>query len=124
MNCSVELVWWNYRPAVMTLNYHFGRSMVSFCRDEWSFTHMNYIVLTIYDSAVEAYSPPFCVRAIGEGLRSFIAEVNNANSRISKSPHDFSLFELGRYDDGSGLFDLLAAPRCVARAHEHVNTGS
>lgn len=84
---------------------------------------MRYLLLTVYDSAVEAYSPPMCVRALGQGLRDFIQECNSEKSRIFQSPEHFSLFELGHFDDSSGQFDLHTAPRLVARAHEHKTTG-
>lgn len=80
-------------------------------------------VFTIYDKAVEAYSPPFFARATGQALRDFIEEVNNPQSRISKSPEHFALFDLGTFDDSNGQFDLFTSPRLVANAHEHKATG-
>lgn len=84
---------------------------------------MQMCILVIYDKAVEAYSPPYATRALGQGLRDFIEEVNNPQSRISRSPDDFTLFHLGYFDDNSAMFDLFAdGPRPIAHGHEQVRT--
>lgn len=79
---------------------------------------MKLIMCSIFDSAVNTYSPPFCVRSLGLALRDFRAEATNPQSRISKSPSDYSLFVLGTYDDESAGFFPEAAPRRVVGAHE------
>jgi len=84
---------------------------------------MKLYVFSVYDSAVEAYSPPFFARALGQATRDFIAECNNEKSRIFQSPEHYSLFQLGAFHDDSGTFECLPVPVCIARAHEHKSTG-
>ena len=72
---------------------------------------MKLVLCSIYDSAVQTYSPPFCVRGIGLAYRDFRFEVRNKDSRISKSAGDYALFVLGEFDDEACSFTLLDAPR-------------
>ena len=48
---------------------------------------------------------PVTIGAVG--VRSFSDEVNNdrEDNQINKHPSDFSLYELGSYDDDTGLFE-------------------
>lgn len=61
-------------------------------------------ILTIYDCKAEAYGRPFVARSTGEGLRSFTDEVNSGreDSQLSNHPEDFTLFEVGTFDDAKG----------------------
>lgn len=79
---------------------------------------MRWKLMSVWDAAVENYSPPYCVRAIGEALRSFTQEANNPKSRISQSPKDYTLFQLGEFDDERGEVAMLAAPRRLLSGHE------
>lgn len=79
---------------------------------------MIYQMMSILDTAIGNYSPPFCVRALGEAVRSFTEEVHNPTSRIGRAPKDFWLFHLGAYDDEKALFLPLDAPVRVIGATE------
>lgn len=59
-------------------------------------------IYSVYDSKVEAYLRPFFCRSKGEALRSFIDAVSDAQSPFFKYPGDFTLFEIGEFDDLSG----------------------
>jgi len=79
---------------------------------------MKLIMCSIFDSAVNNYSPPFCVRSLGLALRDFRAEASNKQSRIAASPADYTLFVVGEFDDERGSMFNLDAPRRVVSAHE------
>lgn len=79
---------------------------------------MRYKLMSIYDAAVESYSPPFCVRAVGQAIRDFQQEARDGKSRICASPKDYFLFELGEFDDAKAEFILLSAPRRIVSAQE------
>lgn len=72
----------------------------------------------IYDSKVEAYNSPFFQRSTGEAMRSFEAACSDAGSNISKWPADYTLFEIGEYDDQSGVFEMYEAKRNLGTALE------
>ena len=73
---------------------------------------MKMIVCSIKDRAADAYGRPFYVPAVGVAIRSFQDEVNRAadDSQIYQHPDDFDLFDLGVFDDSTGLFDLHSTP--------------
>lgn len=66
---------------------------------------MKLLMFSVYDSMVEAYMPPFFVRARGEALRLFGDLVNDQSSNVGKHPSDFTLMYIGEWDDGSGRVD-------------------
>lgn len=73
-------------------------------------------ILAIHDSKSEMFGRPFFVRAYGEGERMFIDVVNDGKSDYSKHPGDFTLFEVGEFDDVSGTVIPLPAPRSMGVA--------
>jgi len=66
-------------------------------------------IFTVYDLKSETYLPPFCMRSKGEALRSWQTIVNDDQSNFSKFPADFTLYEIGSFDDNSG--ELVYYPR-------------
>lgn len=70
-------------------------------------------VFTVYDKAVLAYMQPFYARHVGEAIRSFTELANNPETNVGRHPTDFTLFHLGRYDDGTGLFEGNAPARVI-----------
>lgn len=67
-------------------------------------------VFSIYDSKVEAFGRPFFAPTIGAAMRDFGASVENPESLHHRFPGDFSLFELGEFDEFSGKLAPRAAP--------------
>ena len=60
-------------------------------------------VYSVFDSAVGSYGHPMNFLTRGQALRWFGDEVQNPNSQFAKHPKDFTLFELGEYDDTTGV---------------------
>lgn len=60
-------------------------------------------IYSIYDTKAEAYMQPWYARTKGEALRSFEQAVNDPQSQLSKHPSDFTLFELGEFDEQMGI---------------------
>lgn len=75
-------------------------------------------VFCIYDSKAEAYLQPFFYKTKGEALRALSAVVDDPQHTFCKYAMDFTLFELGTYDDSSAKFDLLATPHSIAVLQE------
>lgn len=80
-------------------------------------------LFAIYDSKAEAYNTPFCFNTIGQATRAFTDEAQNPQSSIAKHPEDFTLFELGSFDDSSASFELHATPKSIGTALEFVSRG-
>ncbi|WNK13066.1 MAG: nonstructural protein [Microvirus sp.] len=60
-------------------------------------------VFAIYDSAADYYLPPFTSRSVGEALRDFGTSAKDRNAgQLYSHPADFTLFEIGSYDNTVG----------------------
>lgn len=71
-------------------------------------------VFSVYDCKVQAYMPPFYCRTTGEALRTWESSCNDGQSMMYKHPGDYTLFEIGSFDELSGNLVPLKA---------HVNLG-
>lgn len=67
-------------------------------------------VYSIFDSKVEAFMQPFYCKSKGEAIRSITEAVNDPKTSLSKYPEDFTLFELGSWDDSNCKFGLHSTP--------------
>ena len=56
-------------------------------------------LFTVYDSKGEIYRPPFAMVSTGAAIRGFITILNDPASEHSKYPADFTLFEVGSFDE-------------------------
>ena len=75
-------------------------------------------VFTVYDTATGSYMRPFFDVARGAALRGFADIVSDTNSAIGKHPQDFTLFEIGEFDYGTGKFTTYDAPVSLGCAIE------
>jgi hypothetical protein len=81
---------------------------------------MKMVIISIKDTAADAFGRPVYVATEGVAIRQFQDEVNRASedNQIYRHPDDFHLYQLGTFDDVTGLFDILPVPKLVARAKE------
>jgi hypothetical protein len=77
---------------------------------------MKQIICTVKDRAADAYGRPMFVPSVGVAIRSFSDEINrnNADNQLFNHPDDFDLYELGEFDDNSGLFALHEQPKLLS----------
>ena len=68
------------------------------------------LVYSVYDSAVKAFANPMYMRTKGEALRSWSDAANDPKTAMCQHPSDYSLMELGEYDDQTGQFINHPAP--------------
>ena len=61
-------------------------------------------VFAIYDQAAAAYLPPFILPKRDMALRTFQQCVNSTDHQFAASPSDYTLFELGTFDDETAKF--------------------
>jgi hypothetical protein len=78
------------------------------------------VIVSVKDTAAQAFGRPVFVPAIPVAVRSFRDEVNRKDSTedLARHPDDFELYELGTFDDATGIVQVLEAPRMVARAKD------
>lgn len=75
-------------------------------------------MFTVYDVKAEAFLVPFFMRSTGEALRAFEAAVNDPSSAFCRHPGDFTLFELGEFEDNTGQFELFSVKKSLVCAIE------
>lgn len=63
-------------------------------------------VFTVYDSKAEAYLQPFCAQTKNTAIRAITDSVNNPKSEFHRWPADYTLFEIGVYDDQAGAYTM------------------
>jgi len=78
----------------------------------------------VWDNAVGSYSAPHCAVTRGVAVRNFIDYCSKSDSEIAKHPKDFSLFEMGEYDDVTGVVENAAAPVNLGSAASFVAKNS
>jgi hypothetical protein len=77
------------------------------------------IIVSVKDSAAQAFGRPIFVPSTAVAVRSFRDEINRKDSTedMAKHPEDFELYELGSFDDSNGAI-VVVEPRLVARAKD------
>lgn len=79
-------------------------------------------IYAIYDDAASAYMSPFFMHNHGLATRAFTDQVNaETPNQISEHPEQFALFQLGEYDDSTGLIESLGSPKPMGRGNEYKN---
>ncbi|NBQ69151.1 MAG: hypothetical protein EBU46_10075 [Nitrosomonadaceae bacterium] len=80
---------------------------------------MQQVILSVKDTAAQAFGRPMFLPTAAVGVRSFRDEVNRSdpNNEMHKHPDDFELYELGMFDDSTGVIEV-STPRLVARAKD------
>lgn len=80
-------------------------------------------VFAIFDAKAEAYLPPFFTGSAGLALRMFASAANDSEHKFAQYAADFTLFEMGSWDELTGLFKLYDAKINLGTALEHVFHG-
>lgn len=76
---------------------------------------MKLTLCTVKDRAADAYGRPMFVPSTGIAIRSFSDEINrqSADNQMYNHSDDFDLYELGEFDDNTGLFSLHDQPKLL-----------
>lgn len=85
---------------------------------------MKKLIYAVYDSKVESYLQPLFFQSKGEAMRSWQTAANDQNTMMCQHPEDFTLFELGSYDEQTGKFENHNTPISVGVAIEFKRTES
>lgn len=80
---------------------------------------MTHKVFAIYDSKAEAHLPPFTSLTTAVAIRQFQATVANLESDFARFPADYTLFELGTWDQLDGQIQMYEAKMNLGTALEH-----
>lgn len=77
-------------------------------------------VFTVYDSKAETYAQPFFSSTTGQAIRSFQDAVEQPDHIFNKHAADFTLFEIGVYDDATGALHSLEAKVNLGTALDYI----
>lgn len=72
----------------------------------------------IYDSKAKFYDKPMFLKTKADALRGWQELANDEKTTIGKFPSDFTLFEMGEYDEVTGKITQHAAPQALGTAIE------
>lgn len=61
-------------------------------------------VCAVFDEQMQAFAQPFFVPSTGVATRSFVDEVNRAESPMAAHPEDYKLVQLGTFNLDTGHF--------------------
>jgi hypothetical protein len=77
-------------------------------------------IFSIYDQKARAYLPPFYMHQTEMAIRVFSDCINSDNHQFAKHPADYTLFELGTFDDEHAKLDTYEAPTLLNNGIELV----
>lgn len=83
---------------------------------------MKQSMFSIYDSKADAYLPPFFLHNEFMALRVFTDCANDQTHQFGKHPEDYTLFELGSFEDSNAKIALHDTPKSIAVAIELVKS--
>lgn len=64
-------------------------------------------IFSVYDSKAEAYLQPFFCSTTGLAVRNFETAVNSSDHIFAAHAGDYTLFEIGTFNDASGITEPL-----------------
>lgn len=77
-------------------------------------------IFSVFDSKAKAFMAPFTMGTVGMALRSFEEVANNRDHLIGKHPDDFSLYEIGTFDDEFAQITARTPLNLIGVASEYV----
>jgi len=77
-------------------------------------------VFAAQDAKVKIFLPPFFTPHLGQAMRMWEDCVNDAQTMVARHPADFVLYELGTFDDDTGILTALSPIVRIASALEVV----
>lgn len=78
-------------------------------------------IFAIHDAKANAFLQPFFSPTAGTAERAFSTAVKDPASQFEKFPEDFTLFEIGSFDDASGDLVRLDTPHPIIKAIQLAN---
>ncbi|QXP08254.1 MAG: nonstructural protein [Arizlama microvirus] len=80
-------------------------------------------LFVVYDAKTESYGVPFFRDFTANAIREWSEVASNKadkQNQISKFPSDFTLFEIGEFEQMSGELRLLETKYSLGLASEHI----
>lgn len=71
------------------------------------------VIVSIFDSKVEAFLAPIAVPNVAVAIRQFQHAINSAGTDFNLFPADYTLFHVGEWDEKNGVPTALSAPKSI-----------
>ncbi|UDN67704.1 nonstructural protein [robinz microvirus RP_97] len=83
---------------------------------------MKIILVAVRDEAVQAFGNPWCAQTVNMALRHFGDACGNPddNNQWRKHPQDFFLYQVGEFENTTGVLSVLEIPVRLGSASEFV----
>ena len=78
-------------------------------------------IYTIHDVASGVYMQPFCQIGRGVAIRAFSDSVKDKNHMFARHPGDYTLFEIGEYDDQTARMETYEVYISLGLALDYVD---
>lgn len=80
------------------------------------------LVFAVFDEKAQTYATTLGVHpTVSVAIRAFTLACQNPETFYNRFPGDYSLYNLGTYDERSGVITSYNEPRFVIRASEIIN---
>jgi hypothetical protein len=78
------------------------------------------VIVSVRDTAAEAFGRPMYLQSLGVAIRSFTDEVNreDKDNQLFNHPDDFDLYDLGVFDDSTGKYQIRDNPIVIVRGKD------
>lgn len=76
-------------------------------------------IFSVRDSKTEVFLAPHFLAHTGQAIRSFTEAANNPDTQLCKYPSDFTLFELGEFDQETGVVTCYPHPNNLGQADNY-----
>lgn len=81
---------------------------------------MKQYLYSVFDSKTKSWSAPQMMLNRGAATRSWTEACNNAELMVSKYPEDFTMFEIGVFEQDTGLISVYPAPESLGVATQFI----
>lgn len=78
-------------------------------------------IYTVHDVKAGAYLPPYYAHTRGMAARSFEDACNDETHQFHKHPADYTLFEIGTFDDAICEIKMLKNAEPLGKALDFIN---
>ena len=75
-------------------------------------------IFSVYDEIAKTFGMPFFAQSAGVAQRSFHSLVLDEKSIVSQHPADYSLYNIGEFDDETNSIVSLNPPSLIIRASQ------
>lgn len=73
-------------------------------------------MFSVFDQKALAFMPPFSTPRTEQAIRSFTECANDPAHGFCRSPQDYTLYELGSFNDETAIVTMLPQPLCLGTA--------